>query len=158
MAFELTNRWLATITVAAWNAPADIGVGLLLGSSVPGALTSAAVEDLNFVDALLALTGVDEPTDGSYARVNPVTLGTAAEDDTNNRVNFPVGSGVTVDFGALDNSDIYAAFWYVDGANDAARVLCGVDIFPAVQTANGAGFVYNPGGAGTDDVFRITHG
>jgi hypothetical protein len=155
MTMMMTNRALFTLSPTMWNAPADIGAGLLLGSSVPGALTAAAVKDLNFIDALLALTGVDEPTDGSYARVNPITLGTAVEDDTNDRVNYPMAD---VDFGALTASQVYAIFFYVDGASDAARVLLAVDTFASAQTANGAGFVYRTGGAaGTDDVFRLGH-
>lgn len=150
------NRGLATLTIAMWNAPADIGVGLLMGSSTPvGIDTQAEINDLNFVADLLAVTGVDEPTDGSYARVNPLTLGTAVEDDTNDRVIYPADDA---DFGALDNTDVYGAFIYVDGASDAARVLLGVDILTAPVTANGAGFVYLTGGvAGEADVFRFTH-
>lgn len=157
MAFTLTNRGIFTLNPAMWNVPADIGYGLLAGASVPGALTTAAIQDVNFLDELLALTGVDEPTDGSYARINPVTLGTAIEDDTDNRVEYPAGDG---DFGALDNEQIYALFVYVDGASDAARVVLGVDIFDAgVQTANGAGFIYRSGGVtGSADLFRAQHG
>lgn len=152
---HVTNRGMATITVAMWNAPVDLGVGLLAGSSVPGGLTAAAIYDVNTVTELLAITGVDEPTDGSYARVNPVTTGTAAEDDTNDRVNFPASDA---DFGALDNTDVYAAFLYVDGANDGVRIVLGVDIFTSVVTANGAGFIYYSGGsAGSQDVFRMVH-
>lgn len=151
----MTNRGLATLTIAMWNAPADIGYGLLAGASVPGALTAAAIHDVNFVSDLLALTGVDEPSDGSYARLNPITLGTAAEDDTDDRVEYPAADG---DFGALTNSQIYALFVYVDGAADTSRVCLSVDIFTSVVTANGAGFIYRSGGAtGTDDIYRLVH-
>jgi hypothetical protein len=151
MAMTLTNRALFVVNPTMWNVPADIGVGLLAGASVPGALTVAAIQDVNFVSDLLALTGVDEPTDGSYARVNPLTLGTAAEDDTNNRVNYPSGDA---DFGALDNEQIYAAFIYIDGGSDAARVVIGVDILASVATTNGAGTVYDV----PTDLLRTQHG
>lgn len=151
MAMTLTNRGLFTINPTMWNVPADIGVGLLAGSAVPGALTVAAIQDVNFITDLLALTGVDEPTDGSYARVNPLTLGTAVEDDTNNRVNYPSGDA---DFGALTNTDVYAAFIYVDGASDAARVVLAVDILASVATTNGSGTVYDV----PTDMFRTLHG
>lgn len=152
----VTNRAMFTLNPTMWNAPADIGVGLLLGSSVPAGIdTAAEIYDLNFVSELLAVSGVDEPSDGSYARVNPLTLGTAVEDDTNDRINYPAADA---DFGALTASQVYGAFIYVDGASDAARVLLGVDILDAAVTANGAGFVYLTGGsAGTTDVFRNTH-
>jgi hypothetical protein len=151
---HMTNRGLATLTIAMWNVPADIGVGLLVGSSIPAAIdTGAEIYDFNFVSELLAATGVDEPTDGTYARVNPLTLGTAAEDDTNDRINYPANDA---NFGALTNTQTYGAFIYVDGASDAARVLLAVDLFTAAVTANGAGFVYQSGGvSGMADMFRL---
>lgn len=136
----LTNRGKLRHIQGIWNdsANTDIGVGLLMGSATPAGIdTEGEVQDLNTVADLLAVTGVDEPTDGSYARVTAITRSAATEDDTNNRVNMDAD---TVDFGALDNTDVYASFYFAEGASDAARDLLSVDIFAAPVTANGAGF------------------
>lgn len=154
MTLHVTNRAIYVVNPTMWNAPADIGVGLLAGASAPAALTQAAIYDLDTVDDLLALTGVAEPTDASYSRVM-IDLGTAVEDDTNDRVNYPADDA---DFGALDNEQIYAGFYFVDGADDTARVLLGVDILPSAVTTNGAGSVWRTGGvAGVADVLRFQH-
>lgn len=152
----VTNRGMATLSLAYWNTPPTIGCGLLLGAAVPAAIdTAAEIYDLNFVSDLLNATGVDEPSDGSYVRVASLTLGTATEDDTNDRINFPANDA---NFGALTNSQVYGAFIFASGASDAARPLLGVDIFTTPVTANGAGFVYQTGGvSGMADVFRLTH-
>ena len=138
----LTNRGKLRLIQGVWNdtAGTDIGIGLLMGAVAPAGLdTEAEIQDLNFVSELLAVTGVDEPTDGSYARVSIITRSAATEDDTNNRVNMDASD---VSFGALDNSDIYAAFYFAEGVFDAARDLLSVDLFATPVTANGGGFTY----------------
>jgi hypothetical protein len=151
----MTTRGIWTLNPTMWNVPADIGYGLLLGASIPGGLTAGAIHDVNTVTELLAITGVDEPTDGSYARLNPITLGTAIEDDTDDRVEYPAGDG---DFGALTNSTVYGLFVYLDGANDGLRLVLAVDLFTSAVVANGAGFIYRSGGTpGTADIFRNSH-
>jgi hypothetical protein len=148
----ITNRGKLRLLQGVFDddAGTDIGVGLLLGSAAPSGLdTEGEIQDLNTVAELLAVTGVDEPSDGSYARVSPITRGNATEDDTNNRVNMDAND---VDFGALDNSDIYAAFFFIDaGGADSGNDLLSVDLFATPVTANGAGFTY-----AISDVYRAT--
>jgi hypothetical protein len=147
----LTNRGKLRLLEGTWadEGATDIRVGLLLGAAIPAGIdTEAEIQDLNFVSELLAVTGVDEPTDGSYARVT-LTRVAPAEDDTNNRVNMDAADA---SFGALDNSDIYAAFIFDNtGADDTARELLSVDLFATPVTANGAGFTY-----AISDLYRAT--
>lgn len=141
MAHYFTNRGKKRLIAGDWDATGTvtIKVGLLLGSSVPAGIdTEAEIQDLNTVAELLAVTGVDEPTDGSYGR-QTLSRTVGAEDDTNNRVNMDASD---VDFGALDNSDIYAAFIFKDNGSDATNDLLSVDLFATPVTANGAGFTY----------------
>jgi hypothetical protein len=147
----LTNRGKLRLLEGAWAdaGGTDIRIGLLVGASTPvGIDTEAEIQDLNFVSELLAVTGVDEPSDGSYARVT-LTRSAPTEDDTNNRVNMDASDA---SFGALDNSDIYGAFIFDNtGGSDAARDLYSVDLFATPVTANGAGFTY-----AISDIYRAT--
>ena len=151
MAHYLTNRGKLRLVEGAWAdaGATDIRIGLLMGAAAPVGLdTEAEIQDLNTVAELLAVTGVDEPTDGSYARVT-LTRSAPTEDDTNNRANMDASDA---SFGALDNTDVYAAFIFDNtGGADASRDLYSVDLFATPVTANGAGFTY-----AIADVYRAT--
>lgn len=141
MAHWLTNRGKLRLLEGQWNdaGATAIDLGLLVGSSVPAAIdTEAEVQDLNTVAELLALTGVDEPTFGSYVRKD-LSRTNAAEDDTNNRVNLDCAN-VTWTAAAAGES-IYGAFWWdaTTDTNDTTRELCGVITFTAVPL-NGSDF------------------
>jgi hypothetical protein len=137
----LTNRGKLLLLQGAWD---DVGataidLGLLVGAAVPAAIdTEAEVQDLATVDALLTLTGVDEPTGGWYTRKD-LSRTNAAQDDTNNRVNIDAANVTWT--AAASGQTIYGAFWYdaSTDTNDTTRQLCGVITFTPVPL-NGSDF------------------
>jgi hypothetical protein len=88
MAHWLSNKGKYGLIQGQWEdaGATAIKLGLLAGASTPAAIdTEAEIQDLNTVGELLALTGVDEPVGGWYARAN-LSRVAALEDDTDNRV------------------------------------------------------------------------
>lgn len=140
MSHFLTNRGKLLLVQGQWDdaAATAIKVGFLQGASIPVAIdTEAEVQDLDTVAALLALTGVDEPTGGWYVRKD-LTRTNATEDDTNNRVNLDAANVTWV--AATAGENIYGAFWY-DGTvdtSDTTRLLAGVLLFASVVPTNGS--------------------
>lgn len=149
MAHYLTNRAKLILMQGGWD---DAGatvfkLGLLAGSAVPAAIdTEAEIQDLDTVDALLALTGVDEPSAawytgaGASGRMN-LTRTAAAEDDTNNRVNLDAAN-ITYT-AATTGTSIYGGFWYdaTTDTNDTTRQLCGVFTVATAVPTNGSDLV-----------------
>jgi hypothetical protein len=95
---------------------------------------------LNTVSELLALTGVDEPTQswytstGSSGRVN-LSRTNAAEDDTNNRVGLDTANVTyTAATAGGGETHVCGAFWYdaTTDTNDTTRLLMGVITFTPV--------------------------
>jgi len=149
MSHWLTNRGKLLLLQGAWDdaGATAIKLGLINGSAVPAAMdTEAEIQDLNTVSELLALTGVDEPTQawytgaGSSGRVN-LSRTNAAEDDTNNRVNLDASNVVyTAATPGGGETHVCAAFWY-DGTtdtNDTTRLLMGVITFATAVALNGS--------------------
>jgi hypothetical protein len=143
MAHFLTNRAKLLLLQGQWDdaGATAIKIGLINGSAVPAAIdTEAEVQDLNTVSELLALTGVDEPTQawytgaGTAGRIN-LTRTNAAEDDTNNRVNLDT-TNVTYTAATAGGGETHvcAAFWYDGTTNtdDTTRLLMGVITFTPV--------------------------
>jgi hypothetical protein len=155
MAHWLTNRGKLLLAQGAWD---DVGatlirVGLVVGSSVPAAMdTEAEIQDIATVLAFLALTGVDEPTGGWYARQN-LSRSNATQDDTNNRVNLDAAD-VTFTAAAVNGGEthICAAFYYdaTTDTSDTTRQLISVATFTPVAL-NGSNLVL-----GHADVYRGT--
>lgn len=141
MAHYATSHGLVALLQGKWEAAASLTwkAGLLNFSSTPAALTKAAIADLNFIADLEALTGVDEMTAVGYARVALASRVDAAEDDTNDRVNFDCADWVTAAIATGQNAG--AAFYYIETAStptDSNRILVSVDIFSAVVPTNGS--------------------
>lgn len=149
MAHWLTNRGKLILLQGGWD---DSGatvfkLGLLNGSAVPAAMdTEAEVQDLDTVTALLALTGVDEPTQawytgqGASGRMN-LSRTNAAEDDANNRVNLDAADVVyTAATPGGGETHVFGAFWYdaTTDTNDTTRQLCGVITFSSAVALNGS--------------------
>lgn len=146
MAHWLTNRGKLLLLQGAWDddAAGVIRVGLLAGASIPAAAdTEAEIQDLATVAALLALSGVVEPTaswytgSGSAGRLS-LSRTNAAQDDTNNRVNL-AASSLTWN-SAVTGTSLWGAFWYdaTTDTSDATRQLAGVITFPSVIPTNGS--------------------
>jgi hypothetical protein len=143
MAHWLTNRGKLLLLQGQWDdaGATAIKIGLINGSSVPAAMdTEAEVQDLNTVSELLALTGVDEPTQswytssGTSGRVN-LSRTNAAEDDTNNRVGLDTANVTyTAATAGGGETHVCAAFWYdaTTDTNDGTRLLMGVITFTPV--------------------------
>lgn len=145
MAAYTSNRGKLKLLEGQW---ADAGstaikMGLLVGAAVPGALTQAAVEDVNTVTELLALTGVDEPVGGWYVRKD-LSRTALEEDDTNNRVDMAIAAVVWT--AATAGESIYGAFTYdaTTDTNDGTRLVLTVHTFTAVPL-NGSDFQINAG-------------
>lgn len=143
MAHFLTNRGKHLLMQGLWDdaGASAVRLGLLVGTSVPAAIdTEAEIQDLNTVAELLALTGVDEPTGGWYARAN-LTRSPSAEDDTNNRVNLDAAN-VTFANAAVNGGETatYGGFWYdaTTDTNDTTRLLCGLFTFTSAVAFNGS--------------------
>jgi hypothetical protein len=140
MAHWLTNRGKLLLMQGHWDdaGATVIRLGLLAGAAIPAAIdTEAEVQDLNTVDDLLVLTGVDEPVAGWYTRKN-LTRTNAAEDDTNNRVNLDAADVTWT--AATAGTSIYGAFWYdaTTDTTDVTRLLMGVITFGSVVPTNGS--------------------
>jgi hypothetical protein len=140
MAHWLTNRGKLLLMQGHWDdaGATVIRLGLLAGAAIPAAIdTEAEVQDLNTVDDLLVLTGVDEPVAGWYSRKN-LTRTNAAEDDTNNRVNLDAADVTWT--AATAGTSIYGAFWYdaTTDTTDTTRLLMGVITFGSVVPTNGS--------------------
>jgi hypothetical protein len=140
MAHWLTNRGKLLLMQGHWDdaGATVIRLGLLAGAAIPAAIdTEAEVQDLNTVDDLLVLTGVDEPVAGWYTRKN-LTRTNAAEDDTNNRVNLDAADVTWT--AATAGTSIYGAFWYdaTTDTTDTTRLLMGVITFASVVPTNGS--------------------
>ncbi|MEN0069420.1 MAG: hypothetical protein AAGC63_00285, partial [Propionicimonas sp.] len=132
-------------------------VGLLAGSSIPAAMdTEAEIQDLATVDALLALTGVDEPTAswytgaGTAGRLN-LSRTNATQDDTNNRVNMDAAN-LTWSAAAVGTT-IYGAFVYdaTTDTSDTTRQLISVITLPTPIPTNGSDLVLQ-----INDLFRAS--
>jgi hypothetical protein len=140
MAHWLTNRGKLLLMQGHWDdaGATVIRLGLLAGAAIPAAIdTEAEIQDLNTVDDLLVLTGVDEPVAGWYSRKN-LTRTNAAEDDTNNRVNLDAADVTWT--AATAGTSIYGAFWYdaTTDTTDVTRLLMGVITFASVVPTNGS--------------------
>lgn len=139
----LSNRGKLILMQGGWD---DAGAtifrfGLLAGAATPAAIdTEAEIQDLNTVDELLALTGVDEITVGGYARQN-LSRTNAAEDDTNNRVNLDAADATFTALVAGETT--YGFFWYdaTTDTNDTTRLLMGVGEFATAIPTNGSNIV-----------------
>jgi hypothetical protein len=153
MPHYLTNRGKLILLQGGWDdaAATAIKLGLLNGSAVPAAIdTEAEIQALNTVAELLALTGVDEPTQawytstGSNGRVD-LTRTNAAEDDTNNRVNLDAAdvtyTGATAGGG---ETHVCGGFWYdaTTDTNDTTRLLMGVFTFATPIALNGSDITF----------------
>jgi hypothetical protein len=149
MAHYLTNRGKYQLLQGQW---ADAGataikIGLLNGTSIPGALTEAAIQDVNTVTELLALTGVDEPTQAWYVGRKDLSRTALEEDDTNNRIDMAIAAVVWDDATAGGGeTHVYGAFWYdaTTDTNDGTRLVMGVATFTAIPL-NGSDFQINAG-------------
>lgn len=143
MAHWLTNRGKLGYMQGNWDdlAASAIRIGLLVGSSIPAAMdTEAEVQDLNNVSELLALTGVDEPTGGWYARA-ALTRTPAAEDDTNNRVNLDAADVVFANAAVTGGeTHIYGAFIEDNTVttSDTTRLLLDVITYATPVALNGS--------------------
>jgi hypothetical protein len=146
MSHWLTNRGKLILAQGGWDdaGATALRVGLLSGASIPAAIdTEGEIQDLDTVDALLTLTGVDEIVSawytgqGSTGRLN-LSRTNAAENDTDNRVDMDAANLTWT--AATAGDDIYGAFWYdatVD-TNDTTRLLCGVILFASSVPTNGS--------------------
>jgi len=136
----LTNRGKLLLMQGHWDdaGATVIRLGLLSGASIPVAIdTEAEIQDLDTVDSLLILTGVDEPAGGWYVRKN-LARTNAAEDDTNNRANLDAADVTWT--AATAGTNVYGAFWYdaTTDTNDTTRLLMGLILFSSVVPTNGS--------------------
>jgi hypothetical protein len=143
MAHWLTNRGKLLIVQGQWvDAGAGaIAVGLVNGSAIPATMDSEAeIQDLNTVGELLALAGVDEPTQGWYVRKVLANRSTT-EDDANNRINADADDVVwTAATPGGGETHVCAGFSWdltVD-TNDTTRLLLSVFTFTTATALNGS--------------------
>jgi hypothetical protein len=128
-------------------ATADIRVLVLGGASVPAGCHNP---DLATVAAVLGISGANELNATNYTRKTSTRTDTT--DNTNDRANQATSATITwAALGGAVNDTMRALLWYIEGANDAARIpLCLADL-TATLTTNGSG-VDLPAG----DVMRTT--
>ena len=136
----LTNKGKLLLMQGHWDDAGAtlIRLGLLAGASIPTVIdTEAEIQDLDTVDSLLILTGVDEPVAGWYTRKN-LTRTNAAEDDTNNRVNMDAADVTWT--AATAGTSIYGGFLYdaTTDTNDTTRLLMSLILFGSVVPTNGS--------------------
>lgn len=132
MPASVTNRAAAQIANGGLDLDTtDVRMGILVGGSVVPA--GAFSPDLNFVSDLLAVSGVTECSVAGYAR-QQVGSRAVVEDDTDDRAEVTAG---TVAFGSLPaGQTMRGVFYFVEGANDGARVLLGVDDRPTFASVS----------------------
>lgn len=112
---------------------------LLLNGTQPAALdTQAEVENVNFVDDLLNLTGVDECAGTGYAR-KTLTRSDPSEDDTNDRVNLDAADVV---YTGANFGTAFGAAFFIDTGNDATSTVLSVDLFASPLVTNGGDVTY----------------
>lgn len=130
MAFVFANRGLYTLITTAFTASTDLRQAVFTGT-VPAAGT---VRDWNSLQDVIDDASSAEAAASGYARADVAGL-TVTEDDTGNDVDIsataPVYSSV-----ATGETWTFVA-WYVEGANDAARTLIGIDAPASSQVTNG---------------------
>jgi hypothetical protein len=156
MAHWISNRGKLLLAQGVWDDAGAtlIRVGLLVGSAIPAAAdTEAEIQDIATVTAFLALTGVDEPTGGWYARQN-LTRTNATQDDPNNRVNLDA-SDTTFTAAAVNGGETHigGAFYYdaTTDTNDTTRQFMSLATFATPVALNGSNLVL-----GHADVYRGT--
>lgn len=156
MSHWVSNRGKLLHMQGAWDDDAStlFRLGLLVNTSsaVPAAVdTEAEIQDIATVTALLALTGVDEPTGGWYARAN-LSRTNWAQDDTNNRANA-VAADVTFTGATVTGAEthIYGAFVYEASTdtNDTTRQFVSLIIFSPIIALNGSNILVD-----ISDLFR----
>ena len=130
--FHFANRGLYTLLNSAISGSTDIRQLVLTDAGTP--LTDAAVEDLNTVADLLA-AGVTEAAASGYARADLASV-TLTESDAANNVTLTAAATTLTT--VLAGEVWEAVAYYVEGANDAARTLIGVDYPTSTVTPNGA--------------------
>lgn len=126
-----TNRGKLENMQGAWDdaGATDIRMGYIQGTSRPATIDSEAeVQDLNFVDALLALAGVDEPTVANYARMT-LDRTNWVEDDTNNWAAADAGNETLSAVGAGES--IIGGFIFRFVTNDSDSPLWSVWLLDA---------------------------
>lgn len=126
MALVVFNNFKALSAGATNIATADVRAGLL-------ATTGAGYDnpDLNTVADLLGVAGVAEPAGGERVAVAGRSV---AEDDANNRANVAAG---TATFAVDAGQNAVSIFYYIEGANDAARNLVSLHDFASSVSLDG---------------------
>lgn len=150
----MTNRGKLIIAQGQWDdaGATDIRVGLC---KVQGAAadTQVEVDDLDTVNDLLVTAGCTEADFTNYVRKN-LSRTNAAEDDTNNRVNFVASAVTWTTAGGASNNTLYGLFVYdaTTDTDDTTRLLISVDWFAASITTNGGNLTYTP----ATDLYRLS--
>lgn len=114
-------------------ATADIRALVLGGASVP---VGCHDPDLTTVAAVLAVSGAAELTATNYARKTTTRTDTA--DNANNRANQALSATVTwSSLGGATNDTMRSILYYIEGANDSARVPIALCDLATPLTTNG---------------------
>lgn len=151
MAHWLTNRGKLLLAQGEWDdgGATIINVGLITGAAVPTTMdTEAEIQDLNFVNDLLVLVGVDEPVGGWYTR-NQLTRTNAAEDDANNWVAMDAANVTWT--AATAGENIIAGFVFKELGADTVDELISVFTFASALPTNGSDITLT-----ITDLYRLT--
>lgn len=151
MAHWLTNRGKLLLAQGSWDddGATVIQVGLITGTSVPTTMdTEAEVQDLNFVNDLLVLAGVDEPVGGWYTR-KQLTRTNVVEDDTNNWAAMDAANVTWT--AATAGENIIAGFVFKELGADTVDELISVFTFASALPTNGSDITLT-----ITDLYRLT--
>ena len=132
MAFVFATRGLYTLLNVAISGSTDIRQGVLTNA---GTLAASQIRDCNTVADLLALSGIVRlpPPATPGQDLAGVTL---TEVDASDNVTLVATAPTTA---AVAAGETWRnAFFYIEGANDAARTLIGVDTPASTLATNGS--------------------
>ena len=132
MSFVFATRGLYTLLNVAISGSTDLREGVLTNA---GTLTAAQIRECNTVADLLALSGIVEAAATNYARQDLASV-TLTEGDAADNVTLTATAPTINNVGAGETWR--QAFFYIEGANDAARTLVGVDTPASTQVTNGS--------------------
>lgn len=130
MSAVVTNHGVHYLQNNAISSSTDFRTGVIKGA-VP---STATIRDLNTVADLLAEASVVEAAATNYARQDLAGVA-IAEDDSGDKVTITATAPTINSVGAGETW--LAAFHYVEGASDAARILIAVDTPASSQVTNG---------------------
>lgn len=131
MAFVFATHGLHAIVTLATTGSTDLRCGVLTNA---GTLSAADIRNCDDVADLLALSGIAEAAASGYARQDLASV-TVTEVDASDTVTITAAAPTYTSVAAGETWR--NQFYYIEGANDGARVLIGVDTPASTIPTNG---------------------